>query len=67
MKFRIATCVGVIAAFAAFATAPMRVASQSAQTMYIIVPLNTLGGLNGAGIGINDRGWITGSANQQGD
>jgi probable HAF family extracellular repeat protein len=67
MKFTITTCVAVIAAFAAFATAPMRVASQSAQTMYNIVPLNTLGGLNGAGIGINDRGWITGSANQQGD
>lgn len=67
MKFRIATCVAVIAAFAAFATAPMRVASQSTQTMYNIVPLSTLGGLNGAGIGINDRGWITGSANQQGD
>ena len=44
MKFGIATCVAVIAAFAAIATAPMRVASQSAQTMYNIVPLKTLGG-----------------------
>jgi len=56
-----------IALLAAFAIVPVRLTSQTAQTMYKIVPLDTLGGTQGAGIGINDRGWVTGSANQPGD
>jgi len=39
----------------------------AAQTSYTIVPLGTLGGLSGGGSGINDRRWVTGSANQAGD
>jgi len=35
--------------------------------MYKIIPLPTLGGVSGAGNGINDRGWITGAADQAGD
>lgn len=64
---KISMWVGGIALLAAFAIAPVRVASQSTQTAYKIIPLPTLGGVTGAGNGINDRGWITGSANQAGD
>jgi uncharacterized membrane protein len=60
-------CVAGVALLAAFAIAPVRVTSQSTQTVYKIIPLPTLGGVTGAGNGINDRGWITGSANQAGD
>jgi probable HAF family extracellular repeat protein len=67
MKFRISTCMTGIALLAAFAIAPVQLTSQTVQPMYRIVPLDTLGGLNGGGSGINDRGWVTGSANQQGD
>ncbi len=67
MKFRISTCMAGIALLAAFAIAPVRLTSQTAQTMYKIVPLDTLGGTQGAGNGINDRGWVTGAANQPGD
>jgi len=56
-----------IALLAAFAIAPIRLTSQTAQTMYKIVPLDTLGGLSGGGSGLNDRGWATGFANRQGD
>jgi probable HAF family extracellular repeat protein len=67
MNSRISTCIAGIALLAAFAIVPVRLPSQTAQTMYKIVPLDTLGGLNGGGSGINDRGWATGFANQQGD
>jgi probable HAF family extracellular repeat protein len=67
MKLRISTCLAGTALLAVFAIAPVRLTSQSAQTMYKIVPLDTLGGLSGGGSGINDRGWATGFANQQGD
>jgi probable HAF family extracellular repeat protein len=64
---RTSLCVAGVALLAAFAIAPVRVASQSTQTVYKIIPLPTLGGVIGAGNGINNRGWITGSANQAGD
>ncbi len=67
MKLRISTCMARIALLAAFAIAPIRLTSQTAQTMYKIVPLDTLGGLSGGGSGLNDRGWATGFANRQGD
>jgi probable HAF family extracellular repeat protein len=67
MRFRIWTCMAGIALLAAFAIAPVRLTSQTAQTLYEIVPLDTLGGMFGGGSGINDRGWATGFANQQGD
>jgi len=47
MKFRISTCMAGIALLAAFAIAPVQLTSQSAQTMYKIVPLDTLGGVSG--------------------
>ena len=64
---RISTCVGGIALLATLAIAPVRGNSQSTQVMYKIVPLPTLGGVSAAGNGINDRGWITGAADQAGD
>ena len=67
MKLRISTCMAGIALLAAFAIAPVRLTSQSSQTIYNIVPLDTLGGLSGGGSGINDRGWAIGFANQAGD
>ena len=67
MKFRISTCMAGIALLAGFAIAPVRLTSQTAQTVYQIVPLDTLGGMFGGGSGINNRGWATGFANQQGD
>src|ERR1700746_3437612 len=67
MRSMISTCMAGIALLAAFTIAPVRLTSQTAQTMYKIVPLETLGGLSGGGSGINDRGWATGFANQQGD
>jgi probable HAF family extracellular repeat protein len=67
MKLRISTCIAGIALVAAFAIAPVRLTSQTAQTMYKIVPLDTLGGLSGGGAGINNRDWATGFANQQED
>jgi probable HAF family extracellular repeat protein len=39
----------------------------AAQTTYNVVTLPGLGGAVGAGIGINNRNWITGSANFAGD
>ena len=56
-----------VAMLAALAIAPVQVNSQSTQTTYKIVPLPTLGGVSGAGNGINDRGWITGAADETGD
>jgi probable HAF family extracellular repeat protein len=67
MKFRISTCMIGMALLAAFALAPVRLTSQTAQTTYKIVSLDTLGGTQGAGNGINDRSWVTGAANQPGD
>jgi len=67
MKLRISTCIAGIVLLAVFTIAPVRLTSQSAQTMYKIVPLDTLGGLSGGGSGINNRRWVTGSANQAGD
>ena len=64
---RTTLCVAGVALLAAFAIGPVRVASQSTQTVYKIIPLPTLGGVTGAGNGINNRGWIAGSANQAGD
>lgn len=60
-------CVAGVALLGAFAIAPVRLTSQTVQTLYNIVSLNTLGGTQGAGNGINDRGWITGATNQPGD
>lgn len=67
MRFRASICTAGAALLAAFAIAPALLTSQSARTLYNIVPLDTLGGLTGAGNGINDRGWITGAADQAGD
>lgn len=67
MKFRISARLAGLALLAAFALAPRRVASQSTQTVYTIIPLPTLGGVTGAGNSINDHGWIAGAANQAGD
>src|SRR5260370_40202669 len=67
MKLRISTCLAGTALLAVFAIAPVRLTSQTAQTMYKIVPLDTLDGLSGGGSGINDCGWATGFANQQGE
>src|SRR5215470_4782842 len=67
MKFRISTCLGGMVLLATLAIAPIRLTSQSTQVMYQIIPLPTLGGLSAAGNGINNRGWITGTADQSGD
>ena len=67
MRFTISTCATGMALIAAIAIAPARLTSQGEQNMYRIVPLRTLGGLNGQGIGINERAWVTGSANQPED
>ena len=67
MRFRISTGLAGIALLAACAIAPIQVASQSGQVTYQIVPLPTLGGVSAAGDGINNRGWITGTADQTGD
>ena len=67
MKFRISVCMAGIAVLAAFAIAPVRVTAQATQVMYKIIPLPTLGGVSGAGDGINNRGLITGTADQAGD
>src|SRR5215470_4129860 len=67
MKIRRAMWLAASALLSAFATAPTRLTSQNAQTAYRIIPLDELGGTQGAGNGINDRGWVTGSANQAGD
>lgn len=67
MKLKRSSSMAGMALLAAFALTPARVASQSTQTMYKIIPLPTLGGVTGAGNGINDRGWVTGSTNQAGD
>src|SRR5215470_3550476 len=67
MKFRISTCLGGMVLLATLAIAPIRLTSQSTQVMYQIIPLPTLGGLSAAGNGINNRGLITGTADQSGD
>ena len=67
MKFRTSATLAGIALLASFAIAPFRVASQSEPAVYRIVPLPTLGGISGAGNGINDRGWVTGTTDQVGD
>ena len=67
MRFKISTCTAGIALLAALGIAPTRISSQTAQTTYRIIPLETFGGVSGAGNGINDRGWITGTADQAGD
>ena len=64
---RISTCIAGIALLATFGIATVRIASQAPQVMYQIVPLPTLGGVSAAGNGINNRGWITGTADQTGD
>src|SRR5215467_7216478 len=67
MKFRTSTCLGGMVLLATLAIAPIRLTSQSTQVMYQIIPLPTLGGLSAAGNGINNRGLITGTADQSGD
>src|SRR6266849_1195555 len=67
MRVKISMCLAGITLLVAFAIAPVQVTSQSSQVMYKIIPLPTLGGVSGAGNGINDRGWITGAADQAGD
>jgi probable HAF family extracellular repeat protein len=42
-------------------------ASHRGQTKYRITHLDSLGGTTSGGIGINDRGWITGYSNLDGD
>lgn len=65
--FRISMFMAGVVLLVAFAIAPLRVTPQPVQTMYRIIPLPTLGGVSGAGNGINDRGWVTGAADQAGD
>src|SRR5215472_6871980 len=67
MRLRISTSLAGIALLAACAIAPIRLAPQSTQVMYQIIPLPTLGGASAAGNGINNRGLITGTADQGGD
>src|SRR5215472_1897575 len=67
MKFRISTCLGGVPLLAMLTIAPIRLASQTPQIMYQIIPLPTLGGLSAAGNGINNRGLITGTADFGGD
>jgi len=67
MKFRISTCLAGVALLAAIAIAPVRGIAQSAPIVYQIISLRTLGGVSAAGNGINDRGCITGVADQAGD
>src|SRR5215469_9981456 len=67
MKFRISTCLGGMVLLATLAIASIRLTSQSTQVMYQIISLPTLGGASAAGNGINNRGWITGTADQSGD
>ena len=67
MRFRISTGLAGIALLAACAIAPIRLAPQSTQVMYQIIPLPTLGGASAAGNGINNRGLVTGTADQVGD
>lgn len=67
MKLRISTCVAGLTLLAGVVITPVRLTSQSAQTMYKIIPLATLGGTIGGGSGMNDRGWASGFANQPGN
>lgn len=67
MRFRISTGLAGIALLAACAIAPIRLAPQSTQVMYQIIPLPTLGGASAAANGINNRGLVTGTADQVGD
>lgn len=67
MRFRTSVSFAGTALLALSAIAPIRLTSQTAKTQYSIVPLDTLGGVTGSGNGINDRGWITGAADQTGD
>src|SRR5260370_16929077 len=67
MRFKISMCLAGITLLMAFAIAPVQVTSQSSQVMYKIIPLPTLGGVSGAGNGINDRDWITGAADEAGE
>src|SRR5215831_12380402 len=67
MRVRITTCAAGITLLAACAIAPIRLVPQSTQVMYQIIPLPTLGGASAAGNGINNRGWITGTADQSRD
>ncbi len=63
MLSRAATCITAIILSTVLAVA----VGLAGQASYNIIPLGTLGGLNGGGSGINDRRWVTGSANQPGD
>src|SRR5215475_15154266 len=67
MRFRISTCMAGMALLAAFAAAPVRLTSQSVRLAYQINSLPTLGGVTAAGSGINNRGWIAGTADEGGD
>ena len=60
--------IAAIAALAAMAAAaPAQGASKKAPVHYRVVRLDTLGGMAGAGISINNKGWVTGLANLAGD
>jgi probable HAF family extracellular repeat protein len=63
MLSRAATCITAIILSTVLAVA----VGLAGQASYNITPLGTLGGLNGGGSGVNDRRWVTGSANQPGD
>jgi probable HAF family extracellular repeat protein len=65
--FRKSMCMAGIALLAAIAIAPVRVTSQATQVNYQILSLPTLGGVTAAGNGINNRGWITGTADEAED
>ena len=62
MRSKIFTIVAAIALLALAVSARL-----AAQTNYTVVRLGALGGTQGAANSINDRGWATGFANQEGD
>src|SRR6202521_1868957 len=72
MKSRILTYITAMTVFAVLAT-PIRTAAQSQQghseghARYIVTNLGTLGGTSSVANGINNKGWVMGQANLQGD
>jgi probable HAF family extracellular repeat protein len=72
MKSRILTYITAMTVFAVLAT-PIRTAAQSQQghneghARYTVTNLGTLGGTSSVANGINNKGWVMGQANLQGD
>jgi probable HAF family extracellular repeat protein len=70
MKLKALTCITVVILLA-LVTVAVRLAAESRPqdtgVRYSVVKLDTLGGTQGGANSINNRGWVTGLANQAGD